>query len=207
MILQSDYLQNMILPEDWELLPVDFYARPTETVARELLNTYLVHFSPAGVVAGRVVETEAYLGPGDPASHSARGMTKRNAVMFGPSGRAYIYFIYGVHYCFNATTGDDQTPAAVLIRSLEPVLGIDLMISRRGTNKLRQLCSGPGKLVQALEITAAQNGTSLVNGPIRFYRGDLSLGAITATTRVGISKAAELPLRFYVRDCAYISRK
>jgi len=162
---------------------------------------------------GRVVETEAYLSEGDPACHAARGRTPRNRVMFGPPGIAYIYFTYGMHYCFNVVTGREGIPEAVLIRALEPLEGVELMAARRGRTGLKELCSGPGKLVQAMGIKPEANESDLVGGPIRFYRDNATpeakegLREIVATTRIGISSGEDLFLRFYIAGSPWISKK
>jgi DNA-3-methyladenine glycosylase len=191
-------------------LGAGFYARPTIAVARDLLGTVLVHETPAGLAAGRIVETEAYLRD-DPACHASRGMTPRNAPMFGPPGRAYIYFIYGMYHCFNVVTAPKGVGEAVLIRALEPVDGFSLMEKRRRTDDPRKLCSGPGKLVLALGITPDLNGASLLRGPLRILPPESypweGARRIEVTTRVGISVAAELPLRFYLAGNPFISRK
>jgi DNA-3-methyladenine glycosylase len=188
--------------------PQEFYEQETEVVARELLGSYMVYLSPDGVLAGRVVETEAYTGPDDPACHSARGKKQRNAVMFGPAGRVYVYLIYGMYYCFNVTTDALTTPAAVLLRALEPLEGVAIMARRRGTEDIRNLCSGPGKLCQALGITKDMNGLSVVTGPIRFYRprAEDQAGTVMVGPRVGISQAADWPLRFYLEGNPFVSR-
>lgn len=196
-----------------ELLPRSFYSRGAAQVARDLLGCYLVHDCPeAGRTMGRVVETEAYLSQGDPACHAARGMTRRNRVMFGPPGIAYIYFTYGMHYCFNVVTTGEGIPEAVLIRALEPLEGVDIMVARRGKTKLKELCSGPGKLVQAMGIKLEENESDLVSGPIRFYRDSASPEAkgpreIVATSRIGISSGEDLPLRFYIAGSPWISKR
>lgn len=197
------------LPPTWELLTLPFFARDTATVARELLGTYLVSFLPEGIVAGRVVETEAYLGESDPACHSARGKTARNAVMFGPAGRVYVYQIYGMHFCFNVTTEGPEVAAAVLLRALEPVAGVEVMQKRRGTLLLSKLCNGPANLVQALGITRALNEESVVTGPVRFYReqGKKAALEIVVTPRVGISQGKEPLLRFYLKGNHFVSKK
>jgi DNA-3-methyladenine glycosylase len=190
------------------VLPQAFYAQDTVTVARALLGCLLVHDSADGLTSGRIVETEAYL-MGDEAAHSFRGPTARNAVMFGPAGYAYVYFIYGVHYCVNAVTQAEGVAEAVLIRALEPVDGLAIMAARRRTDTPRQLCSGPGKLSQALAIGAAQNGLPLFDGPLRIEAAQTPVHAddIVTTTRIGITRAAELPLRFYLRDNSHISKR
>jgi DNA-3-methyladenine glycosylase len=194
------------------ILPQSFYERDTPVVARDLLGCYLVHLEPDGHTTGRIVETEAYLWD-DSASHSFRGETERNRVMFGPAGHAYIYFIYGMYYCFNVVTGA-RPGEAVLVRALEPVEGIPRMAERRGVDKLTQLCSGPAKLVQALGITRAMNGSPVFGGPLQLWTADSLPGysppqtdEIVQTTRVGIQKAKDLPLRFYVKDNPFVSRK
>lgn len=194
-------------------LPKAFYQRRTVTVARSLLGCVLVHDTPEGRTAGRIVETEAYLARRDPASHTYRGPTPRNAAMFGHPGTAYIYFIYGMYYCFNVVTGPQGVGEAVLIRALEPIEGLALMQKRRGTELARNLCSGPGKLVLALGIKREQNHASLLAGalyieaPDAFGLARLSARKIVATTRIGITAAAELPLRFYESGNLYVSRK
>jgi DNA-3-methyladenine glycosylase len=165
---------------------------------------------------GRVIETEAYLSQDDPACHAARGMTTRNKVMFGPSGKAYIYFTYGMHYCFNVVTAGEGIPEAVLIRALEPLEGLEQMANHRGKSKPKEFCSGPAKLVQAMGIKLEENASDLVTGPIRFYRKSEAFGEgleeleeleVVTTSRVGISAGENLPLRFYIAGSPWISRK
>jgi DNA-3-methyladenine glycosylase len=194
-------------------LPHEFYARRTTAVARALLGCVLVHDTPEGRAAGRIVETEAYLSRKDPASHAYRGETRRNAVMFGPPARAYIYFIYGMYYCFNVVTAREGVGEAVLIRALEPLDGVALMERRRRTTEAKKLCSGPGKLVLALGLRPDQNGESLLEAPLTVeppnaypgWRNPRS-GGIAVVPRVGITHAAELPLRFYLRGNPFVSR-
>lgn len=194
-------------------LPEAFYHRRTPAIARALLGCVLVHDTPEGRAAGRIVETEAYLARKDPASHAFRGPTQRNAAMFGHPGTAYIYFIYGMYYCFNVVTGPHGVGEAVLIRALEPIEGLPLMAKRRDTDVARNLCSGPGKLVLALGIRPDQNHASLLSGPLHietpetFGLAKVSARKIVATIRVGITKAADMPLRFYERGNLYVSRK
>ena len=184
----------------------------TVSVARRLLGTVLVHETDDGPAAGRIVETEAYLRD-DPACHAARGLTPRNAVMFGPPGHAYVYFIYGMYHCFNVVTARSGIGEAVLIRALEPLDGMSLMAERRGTDVLSRLCSGPGKLAMALGIHRAHNGADLRDGLLRILppqsypwnrRG---AGKITTTTRIGINVGADLPLRFYLEGSPFVSKK
>ena len=194
-------------PSGWERLSRPFFTRDTVQAARELLGHYLVHQSQEGLTVGRVVEVEAYLGLDDPACHSAVGPTARNAVMFGPAGRAYIYRIYGVHCCFNVTTGDEATPAAVLLRALEPVAGLFLMRERRGVEKEKLLLSGPARLFQGMGLSFAQNGQDLEEGPLFFAKGEAARPEdIASTPRVGISKAADWRLRFIIKNNRFVSR-
>lgn len=200
------------MPTSEARLGRSFFARDTVTVARELLGKLMVYRSPEGWVGGRVVETEAYVGPEDPACHSARGLTPRNQVMFGPAGYAYIYQIYGMHYCFNVTTAGDQRPEAVLLRALEPLIGLDIMYRRRRMQpgQERLLASGPGRLVQALGLSKEQNGWSVTEGPIGFYQDPgytISANDIVAAPRIGISQAADWQLRFYLRGNPHVSKK
>jgi DNA-3-methyladenine glycosylase len=167
----------------------------------------MVRRLPQGLVAGRIVECEAYE-EDDPASHSFRGLTDRTAVMFGPPGQLYVYFTYGMHFCMNVVTGRDGEGSAVLLRAVEPVEGIDIMRERRGVSSLRDLCAGPGRLTQAYGITRADNGMDLVSG------GDLFVTtgeptpeeAIGAGRRIGISVAMEKPWRFYVMGSPFVSK-
>ncbi|MBQ3404921.1 MAG: DNA-3-methyladenine glycosylase [Oscillospiraceae bacterium] len=144
-------------------LPREFYDGCTVDIARALLGKKLVRTTDEGVTAGYIVETEAYMGKADPAAHSYKGMSERVRVQYGPQGMSYIYMIYGAHYCFNITTGPIGRPEAVLVRALEPCEGLELMEKRRRTTKLFSLCSGPGKLCKAMDITKAQYGTDLCN--------------------------------------------
>src|SRR5262249_4435959 len=147
--------------------PREFYARPTTVVARDLLGRVLAHHTEDGLIAGIVVEAEAY-GPDDAANHAHRGRSERNAVMFGKPGHAYVYLSYGVHWMVNAVTVAEDVGEAVLIRALEPVSGIELMKRNRGVEDIRLLCSGPGSLCKALGISAAHNGIDLLGGDLYF---------------------------------------
>jgi DNA-3-methyladenine glycosylase len=201
-----------------------FYNRPTLKVATELLGKYLVVEKDGNYVSGKIVETEAYIGPDDPASHAYRGMTPRNKVMFGDSGYAYVYLTYGMHHCLNFVTEKKGFPAAVLIRALEPVEGIDLMKKRRKTEDLKNLTNGPAKLCQALGIDRALNGTDLCSDII--YVEDRGLNhmvharglnrtvqargntttKIVSTSRIGIKEGKDKRWRFYIKNNEFVSR-
>ena len=193
-------------------LPRDFYLQPTLRVARALLGKILVHDSPAGTMAGRIVEVEAYRGPADRAAHSSGGRrTPRNEVMYGPPGHAYVYFIYGIHYCMNVVCQPRDVPEAVLLRALEPVDGEALMRRRRGLPDAPawRLCRGPGALCQAMGISRALNGTDLTRGPLHIVDGALPRATrVARTARIGVGYAgadAALPWRFVVRGSRAVS--
>jgi len=189
-------------------LAASFYARPTEVVARSLLGHLLVSTVGGRRTAGRIVETEAYLGPHDPACHAFGGRrTARTEALFGPPGTAYIYFTYGMHWCLNAVTRREGYPAAVLIRALEPVAGLETMRRRRGNMADRVLCSGPARLCMALGITGGLNGTPLQRGPLRILRMPVPRRPrIERSPRVGITRATEWPLRYLLADSPWVSR-
>ena len=187
-------------------LPRSFYERPTEQVARELLGKLLVHRCPDGLASGTVVEAEAYLGSNDPGSHASTGKTRRNAVMFGTAGVAYVYFTYGMHYCFNAVAKPPGEAGAVLIRALQPVEGTPLMRKRRGKQAIQELTSGPAKLTQAFGIDRRHNGLDLTSSNLFFSSGPELPFQIRMTKRIGLSKGKQLPLRFYVADSRFVSR-
>jgi DNA-3-methyladenine glycosylase len=187
------------------ILPRSFYARSTVEVARGLLGKVLVH----GPTAGIIVETEAYLGGEDLAAHSARGLTERTRVIFGPPGHAYVYLIYGMYECLNLVAECDGRPGCVLIRALQPVSGVELMRARRGaTRKLEQLANGPGKLTLALGITRAQNGADVTRGALVVRQapgaGEIE---IAVTPRIGIARSPELPLRFLMAGNGFVSAR
>ena len=188
-------------------LPASFYDRDTEQVARDLLGAVLRHTTPDGVASGRIVETEAYLGEHDLACHAAAGLTARTRWLYGAPGTAYVYFIYGVHWCFNAVTRAVGSPSAVLVRALEPLEGVELMRERRGDVRDRDLTNGPGKLCEALGITGAMNGLPLRRGAIEILRGEpVPQARVAITARIGITKSAEWPLRWFVADNPYVSK-
>lgn len=189
-------------------LPSSFYARPTELVARRLLGHLVVSTVGGRRTAGRIVETEAYLGPHDPACHAFGGRrTARTDGLFGPPGTAYIYFTYGMHWCLNAVTRREGYPAAVLIRALEPVAGLETMRHRRGVTSDRTLCAGPARLCEALGITGRLNGAPLQRGVIRIVRMPVARRLrIARTPRVGITRGVDWPLRYLVADSPWVSR-
>ncbi len=178
-----------------------FCERDTIKVAKELLGCYLVN----GECVGKIVETEAYL-ENDEGSHSFKGKTKRNEKMFGEAGRAYVYLIYGMYNCFNVVTNKEGIGEAVLIRALEPVKGIEEMKKRRGKEKVSELCSGPGKLVQAMGISLDDNGKDLSKGKLRIVKGK-NKEEIVSAKRIGIVKGTELPYRFYIKGNEFVSRR
>ncbi len=185
------------------LLKRDFYDRPTVEVARDLLGKLLVHGNTAGII----VETEAYLGGDDLAAHTARGMTPRTRVIFGPPGHAYVYFIYGMYECLNLVVDAEGTPGCVLIRALEPTIGIEIMQHRRpAARKLEDLASGPGKLTLALAISRAQNEADVTRGALVVRRlAEPRKLEIATSPRIGISKCADWPLRFFLRGNRFVS--
>jgi len=174
-------------------------------VARELLGKVVVH----GETAGRIVETEAYLGGDDLAAHSARGLTDRTRVIFGPAGYAYVYLIYGMYECLNLVAESRGVPGCVLIRALEPVAGIELMRARRpAARKVSQLADGPGKLTLALGITRAQNGADVTRGDLVVREAEeLARFEILVTPRIGITQSADLPLRFVIAGSEFASAR
>jgi DNA-3-methyladenine glycosylase len=187
-----------------------FYARGTERVARGLLGAVL-ECTVAGVrCRGRIVETEAYLGEHDAACHAASGRTARTEVLYGPPGRAYVYLIYGMHWCVNAVTRREGLPSAVLIRAVEPLEGLDAMRRRRtGARGPNELTNGPAKLCEAFAITGPRHhGASLATSSLRILEGDkLSDSDVAVTPRIGIARAVDWPLRWVVRGSDHLSAR
>lgn len=192
-----------------EVLPRAFYERPAEVVARDLLGALLLSTVDGERCVVRIVETEAYTGPEDDASHAAAriGRTARNEAMFGPPGQAYVYRIYGIHWCLNAVTDRVDHPAAVLIRSAEPVEGIEIARRRRANRPFTELMKGPGNLCAALGISGELNDHDLSQPPLQILAGErVPEEGVRRGPRVGISRAAHLPLRFWERGNSYVSR-
>lgn len=188
-----------------------FYTRSGLEVARELIGKQLVHRTPEGVTKGIIVEVEAYMGQNDAAAHSFQSRyTNRTAVQFGIGGHAYVYTIYGMHSCMNVVAGGKNIPESVLIRALEPTFGIELMQERRKTQRRSSLCSGPGKLCQAMGITKAHYGMDLCGDELYIENTDSSAPAIEATKRINIDYAGEAkdyPWRFILKDSPFLSIK
>lgn len=191
---------------DFQPLFREFYLQDTVEAARAILGKVLVRRTPEGIIAGRIVEAEAYT-QNDPSCHACRGMTKRNAQMFGPPGHAYVYFTYGMYFCLNAVTAPEGTGEAVLIRAVEPLEGIELMEKNRGTQVLGNLASGPGKLCMAFGLDRLQNGLDLTGSDLTIVDDGFVPGEIVTTTRIGIREAADYPWRFYLAGNAHVSKR
>ena len=195
-------------------LPRRFYEPSAETVAPKLLGHWLIRRTSQGPCGGPIVETEAYI-KGDPAAHSFAGLTPRNRVMWGPPGHGYVYFIYGNHYCVNAVCRPAGAAEAVLLRAIEPSIGAPLMEARRVVSSRHLLTNGPGKLCAAMDIDRSLDGADLcdADSPLFIARNPALAeflnqhGPIVTTTRIGITKAAHLPLRFYLEGSAFVSRR
>jgi DNA-3-methyladenine glycosylase len=179
-----------------------FFSQPTVDLAKALLGKYLC----LGDLKGVIVETEAYLYRDDPGCHASRGLTARNAPMFGPAGRAYVYFIYGMYHCLNIVSGKEGEGEAVLIRALEPVRGIEKMRRRRKTQKIENLCNGPGKWTQAFGITKKHNNVSLIDGPLRVF-DSRKKPEICTSTRIGLPTGKQPELRYFIKGSKFDSKK
>ena len=194
-------------------LPRAFYDRDPRNVSRDLLGKVLVRRQGRKLRAARIVEIEAYLGEGDPAAHAACGRTPRNAVLFGPPGHAYVYFIYGNHYCLNISCLPDGVPGCVLVRALEPLIGLEEMAKERtlslnGSKDLRKLTSGPGRLTEAFSVTRERdNGKDLTSASSDLFVADdhYTPSRVLTTVRVGIVKAASRPLRYVIAGNEFVS--
>lgn len=191
-----------------KLISKSFFKRSTLQTAKDLLGTYLVRETADGKILGKIVETEAYLW-NDPASHSFSGKTKRNSPMFGPAGRAYVYFTYGMYNCFNVVTEKEGIGEAVLIRAIEPVQGIEIMKKNRGMTDEKNLCNGPGKITIAFAISRDFNCLDLTNknSPLKIFAAKKENFEIVETERIGISEGKELPHRFYIKGNRFVSKK
>lgn len=208
---------QQLTTENWELrtalLKPEFFDADPRKVARALLGKLLIRKTPRGVLAGRIVETEAYLGKGDAAAHAAAGRTARNAVLFGPPGHAYVYFIYGNHYCLNVSCLPDGVPGCVLLRALEPVAGIEAMARARDVRlgserELRKISSGPGRLTEAFGITRERdNAKNLVSArsDLRIADDGYRVRRAVVTPRIGIVKSAERPLRYFIAGNPFVT--
>ena len=188
-----------------------FFRQDTVELARKLLGCLLIHRTPDGITGGMIVEAEAYVGASDKACHAYRNRSERTEIMYGDGGFAYVYLIYGMHHCFNVVTGPAGEGNAVLIRALEPVIGLELMRKRRQADKLQNLCSGPGKVCQALGITKNEYGLDLCaeDSPLRLvlYRR-IPDDQVASSPRINVAyaeEAAAWPWRFYVKDNMYVS--
>lgn len=190
-------------------LPAAFYDRPADRVARDLLGRILETTVDGVRCRARIVETEAYLGVHDGACHAARGRTARTEIMYGPPGRAYVYFVYGMHWCMNAVTRRAGLPSAVLIRAAEPLDGVETMRARRGSPaRPADLTSGPARLCEALGISGRHNGQPLSGPGLRILEGTpVPRRRILATPRIGVTAAADWPLRFLVADSPWVSAR
>ena len=201
-------------PRQFRPLPRKFYEPSAATVAPELLGHWLIRNTPKGPCGGIIVETEAYL-DNDPACHAFNGQTKRNRVMWGPPGHCYVYFIYGNHWCFNAVCRPAGQAEALLVRAIEPWFGLDAMRRRRHVPREHDLTNGPGKLCAALDIDRSHDGVDLcdADSPVFIARNPglaktlEQLGPLVTTTRIGITRAADLPLRFYLEASKFVSRR
>jgi len=186
-----------------------FYERETVNVAKELLGKILVRSFRSTVLQGIIVETEAYGGEEDPASHAYRGPTERNQVMYGPPGHAYVYFTYGMHYCLNVKTGPNGQAGAVLIRALQPASGIDRMKKVRGTERIKDLTNGPAKLTQAFDVTRDLNGHDLTTGRRLFIADNADPGKfeIASSSRIGVRAGTDRLWRFFIRGNQFVSKQ
>jgi len=190
----------------WKVLKEEFYSADVVEVAKRLLGKMLIREYSGKTLGGKIVETEAYRGADDPASHAYRGKTRRNYAMWMKPGTAYVYQIYGVHYCLNVVAEPEGKPAAVLIRALEPILGLEEMMKNRGVKNPKLVTSGPARLTQALRITRELNGWDMTRGEVLYIASyeDVASGDIVSTPRIGVKDRR--PWRFYIRGNPYVSK-
>lgn len=183
-----------------------FYCADADEVAPRLIGCRLLSTIGGELTGGTIVEAEAYR-QHDPASHSYRGLTERNKAMFGPPGHAYVYAIYGMHFCLNVVTAEEGRGEAVLLRAIEPEIGVETMRRRRGVDKLTHLCSGPARLCEALGITRAMDGHPLNAAPLWLETGDSECRRVVSSCRIGIALGKELPWRFLDPESPHVSRR
>ncbi|MBN1637948.1 MAG: DNA-3-methyladenine glycosylase [Ignavibacteriales bacterium] len=194
-------------------LPREFYKKDVLTIAKNILGKLLVKIDKENQIVCKIVEVEAYDGIDDEASHSFKGMTNRNKVMFGRAGFLYVYFTYGIHFCANVVTGEEGTGAAVLLRALEPIIGWDVLAMNRYKRKVISekdkigLTNGPGKICQALDINRKDNGIDLTEDNIFIANVKNENISVCQSTRIGIKKSVDLPWRFYIKHNPYVSKK
>lgn len=201
--------RNNLIEKSYISPPVDFYERQTDVVAKELLGKAIIRRTSSAVMLARIVEVEAYFGEGDPASHACRGITPRNAIMFGRAGKAYVYLNYGVHYLLNMVTEREGYAGAVLIRALEPLSGTEEMLKNRPVKSIVELTNGPGKLTKALNIDLRDNGVDVTDREGDLFVADISREkfAIDVSPRIGISNGKDMLLRFSIKGNEFVSRK
>ncbi len=197
----------MISLKDRNTLDRGFFARDTIAVAKDLIGQYIVRDVDGHSLAGRIVEVEAYIGEDDPACHARFGPTDRNRVMYGPGGFSYVYFIYGMYNMLNVVSDREGFPAAVLIRALEPIEGIDKMIELRGVSRLQNLTSGPGKICEALDIDISLSQIDMTErGALYIVEGNRKASTIASTSRIGIREGLDRKWRFIEEGNPYVSR-
>lgn len=185
----------------------EFFEEYTPNVARKLIGNMLVRIIGEVKLVGMIVEVEAYRGTDDPASHAYRGLTKRNRVMFGEPGHAYIYFVYGNNWCLNVTTEPEGIAAAVLIRAVQPIKGIDFMMKKRRVNEISELTNGPGKLTEAFCIDGKLNGEDMIlSDRLYFVKGRERIGEIVSSPRIGVKVGLDKEWRFYLKDNPFVSK-
>jgi DNA-3-methyladenine glycosylase len=214
LVIRPLSIQNNRDLSRWRALPREFYLPSAKTVARRLLGHWLVRRTPEGFAGGPIVETEAYI-KDDPGCHAFVGLTNRNRVMFGKPGLAYIYLIYGFYHCFNTVCRPEGEAEAVLVRAIEPHFGFDWMRENRPVEKLTQLTSGPGKICVALKIDRSLDGSDLCDAASDVFvaenpearRFRRQLGPMVTPTRIGLTLAADWPLRFYLAKSPHVSKK
>lgn len=195
-------------PSAYRPLPPEFYRKDTLQLVPRILGKILVRNAGRKILSGRIVEIEAYIGD-DPASHAAHGMTERNKVMYKAGGVSYVYFTYGMHFCFNIVTGREGYPAALLVRALEPLEGIEEMVKRRKTGNIHNLTNGPAKLCQAMGIDRALNGEVLTGGKLFLADDGYKVGrnVVGRSTRIGIKAGTEAEWRFFLKGSEFLSRR